>query len=391
MAVKKLFNQSFFSYIADFSNLFQGTSMKTAPLFLTSITLLSAFVFADDINPVPTEMQSIPSPKKERQVTPSARPQVQGGINVYLTGDWLYFKPQEKGLTYALQATATPTGDLWTNQNGSFISTNFSWQSGFRVGLGWNTKHDGWDFLLAWTRFYTHEQDSVTTVGTNYVFPTLADPNLATSPVTSASAYYKLHLNQLELILGREFYVSKALSLKPKVAVIADWISQKFNVDYENPSGVGTQPAGAYDNINNKNNFWGAGLKAGLNTQWELGWGFSIFGDGAFSLLYGKFDVSKQGEMFGSIDGTDTFSSINLTDNFYLARYIADLSLGMRWDYMFSDDRIHFGLQIGWEDHIYFGQNQFLITPNANYIGLNDNENQDLTLQGVVIGARLDF
>lgn len=370
--------------------------MKRALFILPSLTmLLSTSVFADDINPVPTEIQTIPSPKKERQVTPSARPQIQGGINVYLMGEWLYFKPQEKGLTYALKASSNAltlsSGDRWINQNGSFVSTKFDWHSGFRVGLGWNTKHDGWDFLLAWTRLYAHENSSANTVGTTYIFPSFADPNIATDPVASASAHFRLHLDQLELILGREFYVSRALSLKPKIGIITDWIDQKFDVDYTNPTGIGLQPAGSYDYSKNKNDFWGTGLKAGLGTQWELGWGFSIFGDGAFSILYGKFDVSKQDELYGSVGGTTTSASTHLKDNFRIARYIADLCLGLRWDYMFSDDRIHLGLQAGWEDHIYFGQNQFLTTPNSTYIGINDNENQDLTLQGFVLGARLDF
>lgn len=263
--------------------------------------------------------------------------------------------------------------------------------TGFRVGLGWNTKHDGWDFLLAWTRFYTHEHNSVTTAGTTYVFPTIADPNISTDPVETASAHYRLHLNQLELLLGREFYVSRALSLKPKVGIITDWIDQKFDVAYTNSNGVGPQPAGSCDDSKNKNDFWGTGLKAGLGTQWELGWGFSIFGDGAFSILYGKFDVSKQDNLHGLIEGAIASSSTHLKDHFSIATYIADLSIGLRWDYMFSDDRIHLGLQAGWEDHMYFGQNQFLVTPNSLYIGLNENRNENLTLQGFALGARLDF
>lgn len=370
--------------------------MKSAYVATSMIAFcLSSSLFADDINPVPTEVQSIPSPKRERQVTPSARPQVQGGINVYLTGDWLYFKPQEKGLTYALKATASsvtiPTGDQWEIQDGHYKSTEFSWQSGFRVGAGWNTKHDGWDFLLAWTRFYTSEKDSVSTVGTNYVFPSMSDASIAIDPVQRASAHFRLHLNQIELILGREFYVSRSLSLKPRVGVVTAWIDQKFDIYYDNLIGIGPQPPGTFNDIENKNDFWGTGLKAGLNTQWELGWGFSIFGDGALSILYGKFNMKHGSEVNATVSGVAVSADTDLHDKFHIARYIADLSLGLRWDYMFTDDRVHLGLSAGWEDHIYFGQNQFLITPNARYVGLNESQNEDLTLQGFVLSTRLDF
>lgn len=370
--------------------------MKIAFVATSLITLgLSSSLSADDINPVPTEVQTIPSPKKERQVTPAARPQIQGGINLYLTGDWLYFKPQEKGLSYALKATANPvtvsSATQWEIQNGEYKSTEFCWQSGFRVGAGWNTKHDDWDFLLSWTHFYTSEKDSTSTVGTDYVFPSMGDPSIAIGPVQSASADFCLHLNQLELILGREFYVSRALSLKPKFGVITAWIDQKYDINYDNSAGIGGGTQGSFNDINNKCDFWGTGLKAGLNTQWELGWGFSIFGDGAFSILYGKFNLNHQSDLSTTVSGTPVSGNSTIKDKLRIARYIADLGLGLRWDYMFMDDRVHLGLSAGWKDHMYFGQNQFLATSNARYVGINETQNEDLTLQGFVLGARIDF
>jgi hypothetical protein len=40
-----------------------------------------------------------------------------------------------------------------------------------------------------------------------------------------------------------------------------------------------------------KNNFWGVGLRGGLDTQWGLGKGFSIYGKLALSVLWGKFSI----------------------------------------------------------------------------------------------------
>ena len=352
--------------------------------------LLSSPLLGDDINPVPTEMQRVPDPRKKRQITPSARPQVQGGINIYLTGDWLYFKPEEKGLTYALESNATSSTALgttiWNLGSGKYKSTDFDWSSGFRVGIGWNTKHDDWDFLLSWMRFYSHEKNSVASSGSTYV-----DPTIALGPVASASANFHLHLNQIELVLGREFYVSRALSLKPLVGIITSWIDQKYITHYDTMLGIGSLGNGTFNKNTNKNDFWGTGLKGGINTQWELGWGFSIFGNGALSILYGKFDVKKTSEVNASTGGVPINKNPSATDNFHLARYIADVSLGMRFDYMFNDDRIHLGLQGGWEDHIYFGQNQFLTSTNIYNVGQIESANQDLTLQGFALSARLDF
>ena len=365
------------------------------PLLPFYTLLLSSPILADDINPVPSEMQRVPTPRKERQVTPSGRPQVQGGINIYLTGDWLYFKPQEKGLTYALESNATSSATMgttiWNLGAGQYKSMNFDWSSGFRVGIGWNTKHDDWDLLLSWMRFYSHEKNSIASSGSSYIFPTLGDPTIALGPVASASANFQLHLNQIELALGREFYVSRALSLKPLVSIVTAWIDQKYNVQYDTMLGIGTLGDGTFNKNTNKNNYWGSGIKGGMNTQWELGWGFSIFGNGAVSILYGKFDVKKTSEVNALAGGVLINKTPISLDNFYLARFVTDLSLGMRFDYMFNDDRLHLGLQGGWEDHIYFGQNQFLTSTSMYNVGQIESANQDLTLQGFTLSARLDF
>ena len=216
-------------------------------------------------------------------------------------------------------------------------------------------------------------------------------PTIALGPVASASANFQLHLNQIELALGREFYVSRALSLKPLVSIVTAWIDQKYNVQYDTMLGIGTLGDGTFNKNTNKNNYWGSGIKGGMNTQWELGWGFSIFGNGAVSILYGKFDVKKTSEVNALAGGVLINKTPISLDNFYLARFVTDLSLGMRFDYMFNDDRLHLGLQGGWEDHIYFGQNQFLTSTSMYNVGQIESANQDLTLQGFTLSARLDF
>jgi hypothetical protein len=81
----------------------------------------------------------------------------------------------------------------------------------------------------------------------------------------------------------------------------------------------------------------------------------------------------------------------NVHNSYRISQPVLDLALGLQWDYMFCNDRIHLGLHAGWEHHIYFSQNQFPSFTNAVSKGIYVSNQGDLALQGWTIGARLDF
>jgi len=68
---------------------------------------------------------------------------------------------------------------------------------------------------------------------------------------------------------------------------------------------------------------------------------------------------------------------------------IADVQLGLRWDYGFSQDRFQIRLQAGWENHIFFDNNCFYnFTTNTSVI---NNLGGDLGFQGWFLSGRFDF
>lgn len=317
-------------------------------------------------------------------INPSGRPQLRDGSNLFLTGDLLLWQAHEDGIPLFIDNVEE--GAVPSLSNAHVESIDWSWDWGFRFGVGYNSDHDGWDLYLNWMRVYGRAHQHEHTDLNSAYWPTLAAPSViaqtaGNTPYYSAHAHWRLELNQLDLELGREFFVSKWLTLRPHFGLRTDWIRQKLHVDYERPSSF----LQSLYHIKEKSYFWGVGLAAGIDTQWGIGEGFSVYGNAAFATLYG-FQRQKRNDVLN-----DTDEPIDLKQSDRISRFIGDLQCGLRWDKMWDQDRFHIGLQVGWEHHLYFNQNQFPRFVDNVAVGNMVANQGDLTFQGWTFSARFDF
>ncbi|MES2200488.1 MAG: Lpg1974 family pore-forming outer membrane protein [Chlamydiota bacterium] len=321
-------------------------------------------------------------------LNPSGRPQVRDGADLFFTADWLIWQAHENGLGYAVKAQ-TPQPVESALYRSSVKNMEFDWDFGFRLGLGWNTPHDGWDLGINWTWFQDKAKQTLTADADHILLPTTTyNPADATlEGFRSAASKWRLHLNLLDLDLGREFFVSKWMTLRPFISLRSGWIFQNMHVNYSKGTPSVAQTGAFFEG---KSNFWGIGPRMGLNTQWGLGHGISLFGNAGASLLYGFFNLSSYQNQLFTGSSNDVVSN---TDSVRVGRAISELALGVRWDSMFANDRCHFGIQGGWEHLMFFEQNQFKhFTGSSSASAGSFVSNQgDLTIQGWTISARLDF
>ncbi len=322
-------------------------------------------------------------------VNPSGRPQVKDGADLFFTAEWLIWQAHENGLGYAIKSPADQALSA-ALYNSNVKNMHFDWDSGFRVGFGWNTPHDGWDVSTNWTWFQNKAKRHTQVSSDNALLPTTnyAPANATVTRFGEADARWKLHLNMIDLDLGREFFVSKWMTLRPFVGVRTAWIHQKSTYTFSDATAINSTQVGSL--LVGKTNYWGIGPRTGLNTQWGVGGGVSFIGNAAFSLLYGCFHVEDtQTQKFATSSNT----AVSNSDGFRVDRPIAEIALGLRWDTMFANDHCHFGIQGAWEHLMFFGQNQFkqfIGTTTASSRSFVANQG-DLTIQGWTLSARLDF
>ncbi len=308
----------------------------------------------------------------------ATRPMVKRGINVWVEGEALLWQAVEDNLTYIY------TGNNNNGQrNRDLKNPDFDWDWGFRVGAGYDIPRDGWDIDLYWTHIRNTASDDehsnsstlLTQVWNVGAFPFNGSINFAKGD-------WQVNLEQVDLTLGREFFVGKHLTFRPFAGLRSDWIFQKYKVEVKGAEFITGAPLEQETKFTNR--FWGFGFAGGFNTDWRLGCGFSIYGDADFSILMGFFDIDQK--------GTQNDLKIWSQDkNFRSAKAIADLGLGFKWFRRFCRDSFGITLKAGYEYHLFFNQNQFVITNGNDMNELFTPLGGDLAFQGAIGSVQFDF
>lgn len=310
--------------------------------------------------------------------SPSQVTQQVKDARLMILADFLYWTAQEDGLDFSYKATGTPGQLPATDIKIEQLST--PWNAGFRIGLGYRLPHDCWQAKGYVTQFRTTNHFDASAKQGEFFLPNVgALPNSGGFSLSSGNWHLKYTLFDLEL--ARTFYPSKASSLTPFLGARFARIEQHVHTRFLEP--LNGNVSTSLD-LKGQNNYTAFGLRLGSGLQFFLARYVSFFGECAFSLLSGHFNMETRlnsktdtlfsneaklqrlracGELRGGAKGTIP-----------LYRKQAFLTLGLTYDMAF-----------------WFAQNQllhFLSTSNALQVASGSG---DLTLQGITFCTRLDF
>jgi len=333
-----------------------------------------------------------------REITPDAGPRVAHGADVFITADFIWWKATQEGLNYAM------TGVLGTNSGqlvpvpggisgqGSVRDPDFGWEPGFKVGLGLNLSHDGWDLYAQYTWYHSNQSDSTSGAGITNAIPA-ATPSLIAIGETRRSADWDLHFNVIDLELGRNFYISQFLTLRPHAGFKGTWQDQDFDVKIRpeggfallNPFNPGQPllfPVGSTYKTSQDHDLWGLGVRLGLDTAWYFVKNWSIFAKVAWSAMWTHYDVDRK-DRLATDDPALATTFVNTELDNYRVKYVGELELGLRWEIWFYDDNYHFAIQAGWEEQVWINY--------GNFIRIYNDVQGDLALHGLNLKLRFDF
>ena len=303
----------------------------------------------------------------------ATRPVLKNGYNLWLVGDALLWQAVEENLTYVYSGS---------DSSRNLHTVDFDWDWGFRVGAGYNAPRDGWDFDLYWThiRNTAHDTQHAHEDRQLYQVWSVAN-NLFPGIINEAKAHWHVNLEQVDLELGRQFFVGQYLTIRPFAGLRSAWIFQKYNTELEGPDLLNV----AFEQeAKLRNKFWGFGFVAGLDSDWRLGKGFSIYADADMSILMGYFDIDQK----ATLNEVTIWSQ---DKSFRTGRAILDLGLGLQWATLFCGDRLGLTFKAGYEYHLYFNQNQFVLSSGNSDFELFNPVKGDLTYQGVIGSIQFDF
>lgn len=309
--------------------------------------------------------------------------------DIYFYADFLAFQAKQDGMEFAItDANGAGSTFLQSGTVGGFSGDHRDWTYNFgaRFGLGFYTDHDAWNVDAAWTWLNIRDYRNFNTGTSGAVeIPLYAlGSNTTTAQIGSrSSAVWKSNYNVLDVRLGKPYYISRYVVMNPHFGIRGGWISQHFSVDYSGASSVNRTIH------HGDNDFWGVGLRTGVDTSWGISSGFSIFGNAAASILYGKFKVD-QNMILGTSGGTG--DGFDIEDRHYMNVPNAEIALGIAWGTHLSQNRYYLSFKAAYEFHVWFDQLNmrkfFSGTPGyANDVVSRGN----LTLNGFSFRASLDL
>lgn len=341
---------------------------------------------------------------------PAVRPKTCNGDAV-ITIAGFYWNARQDGMEYAIfNSVAPPTGADSTTLNNiieaRYLNPKSKWNFGFKFGLGYNSNHDGWDFDVLWTRYHGRSSTRVDgdTQDNTSLIPLWSDfASSVASPVlfaTDMQTHWRLKLDLVDIEMGREFWSSKYLTLRPFIGLRVSWIKQNYEIDQQGGS-WGSGLSAFNGEVQMDNDFKGIGVRGGLDSNWLIGRGFSFFGNVALAIVYGRFSIDH--EEFNR-QASAPFAKTPLLDSdesFHASRGMTDLELGIEWSTMFSNCNYGFTVGLSWEHHMFFNQNQLWrvnrIFDSVQTPPNNSGENTfiqrrgDLSTQGWTLTATFDF
>ncbi len=333
--------------------------------------------------------------------------------DIELTAGVLYWQVQEDGLEYGAK-NSVGNSNFLNPIDEEYLSPQVKHSFGYRFGLGYSSPCDGWNIGLLLT--HLNNRTSKTDGSAPQVdiaeiiipFWSALAPGSDGSPVhlsaTRVSSNWSTGINLVDLILGREYWISKQASLRPFTGLRGGSLRQTLALSYQGGLIQFGSDLPANNEVSLKNYYEGIGVVGGLELDFNFGCGWSLFGEFAGSILYGQFSISHDENIR---EMTSPFSKVTVLETkntFKSSKPAVDLSLGIQWHSLVSDNKYGFTALLAWEQHIFFNQNQlwrvqrdlsliFLPPSFPNNIGENIHYQRrgSLSTSGLTLTFKFDF
>ncbi len=330
------------------------------------------------------------------------------GNNWFATFDVIYWHSKMGGTEYAF--TSGSSDIITTNANGnisikvlnpsdgSVKENGLGWDLGLKVGLGYKTPHDSWDVFGRYTWLRSNKIARSTKNPPSFL---IALKSLASLIVERAKSSIDIDYKNVELELARAYFISSNLSLRPHLDVKTVWLNLKQDATYNFSTLIQTEVTGLDFKVKESSKLWGIGPRVGIDGKLFIGYGFSIHGDIAGSILYGYFKTRHKDTWPLVQSGGGTVLSIK--DKMHRFVPFVQTFMGLGWETFINNDKQHLSFKAGYEAQYYWRVNQMakldqsltfsIPNPSATTPGRAQvsSISEDLMFYGITTEARLDF
>jgi hypothetical protein len=276
--------------------------------------------------------------------------------------DYLNWDVRQRGTDFAI--TTDDKAD--TSVRGSVHHLDMDRNSGVRTSLGYRTS-SGWELALGYTYFQT---DGVASVGINgfpeAMWATRSHPIRNEEALTAdASGEFTYNVFDVEA----RYPLVRSCPVTVQIFGGLRWadIDQALRVAY-NGSDFND---GQFSDVSSMTAF---GLRLGAESQWHLTSSWSLFGNAAGSILYGRFHTAL---LETEVASTDTI--VDVRDDYDQAVPVIEAAVGVAWN------RGPWEIRGGYELANWFNLADRSMFPSLDHEGAYTPQSQDVLLDGLFV------
>ena len=290
----------------------------------------------------------------------------QRGINLF--ADALFWTVREGSADNWAQVI-TPKGFL-----GSYVGTAtlvdapFDWNTGFRVGLGYQPLTDDLGAVLHYTNFSTRATSraagEVYSAFLGNFFVDNTDGDTFGPHYRSASIRWDFDFHTIDLEVRRSFPIAPNLTVRPFAGLKAAFVNQSVKSTWRQPINT-LEKTYLFNSATEdlEQDFWGIGPSLGVTLEMPLctrpQYSLSFFGTPSGSLMYGHWTFSDLYTNDGPTSttmSTPTSIAINTSPISGVATMLSGV-MGFEWNQSLS--RASTTLRVGYEAQVWLNQMQF--------------------------------
>lgn len=375
------------------------------------------------------QTHSTPHDASHKNVDMTQTMKEEPGVGLSVFGDYLYWKPYFSNLPYAIDYPFLHPENVNTAANGTnwdtngvltqkFVNTNFvfSGDSAFRIGAHYQSDWQTFGMGVEWTSFNSSDtnrrtdmsavENADTTVNNgNAIAPWWASQintfgtDISTDGVPFATkATTTIKLNFVDYMVNTEYTPVSWMKLVPSLAIRTLYSSMNFrqitnyNTNQVTSAGAVAAPPYLTTTDNNNQKFNSVGIMGGMQTNFCLYDGLSLFAGAQFSYNAGSMQVTRKTDSSVGNQVVIYGSQKSQQDTFLP---VTDTELGLQ--YAWADDENNFGImmQAAYEMHYLPKFQNFIYQQSAMNVAHFPQQairyTGDLSIQGLRLRAGFAF
>lgn len=344
-------------------------------LFISTLILTDSYAYRRD------EMEKVQTEKKDEKPKKSCKK----NSGVFFVADFLYWKIRNNSWIFALNPTYEKlTSPIYTKYD--TMRPDYKLEPGLRIGMGYSFSHDTWDIYADWTYTHSKTKSSFVSDDKKILISTFA----GSVDIGSLSGKWDLDYHTWDIECGRSFHPGIYFSWRPFIGIRGTYFKQIFHTyaadpDDDTPTSQQIFPL----SVKAHDQFWGVGIRAGLDAKVQFCNYFGLFGKVSGAILYGEVDAPN-------ILTTNIGQAPNLPDNagethldiknkYYESKPTAQIMLGLEGGSGFCNNSKYFGIKAAFEINYWWDQE------NSHTLGMSRDYGTPLEFAGLTISARLEF